>query len=232
MIKIKLKELLKEHKISISEFSENTGLARSTITPLVNKPEDVKGLKVETINLICDYFGIPISDLLEYEASDKKYLLTKTIIYENNENLLYFVLEKNLGNSPRFVLLAIYIENIVFDEDTPDGFIKVTVSVVDENDKNSLPTNIEDFIENNKFLPKTVFLSDLKRQTHEIKIAMSKLIAGNLLKMEPLKNRLVLNQMWIFWNDLPIFDVDKEHIFNVSSEDWELTYVKNSAADY
>ena len=42
MILIKLEDLLKEYNLNISEVSDATGIARSTLTPLVNNPETVK----------------------------------------------------------------------------------------------------------------------------------------------------------------------------------------------
>lgn len=55
MILIKLEDLLKEYNLNISEVSDATGIARSTLTPLVNNPETVKGLKIETIDTLCDF---------------------------------------------------------------------------------------------------------------------------------------------------------------------------------
>ena len=64
MILIKLEDLLKEYNLNISEVSDATGIARSTLTPLVNNPETVKGLKIETIDTLCDFFGISLDELL------------------------------------------------------------------------------------------------------------------------------------------------------------------------
>ena len=73
MILIKLEDLLKEYNLNISEVSDATGIARSTLTPLVNNPETVKGLKIETIDTLCDFFGISLDELLEFKQEKSKY---------------------------------------------------------------------------------------------------------------------------------------------------------------
>ena len=41
MIKIKLKQSMEDYGVTISELSEFTGIARSTLTPLANNPNTV-----------------------------------------------------------------------------------------------------------------------------------------------------------------------------------------------
>ncbi|MFW7372891.1 helix-turn-helix domain-containing protein [Vagococcus fluvialis] len=216
MIKIKLANIMKEHNITISELSEYTGLARSTITPLVNSPEEVKGIKTETLNVLCDYFGVAIQDLVEFVPENKKYVLTKLIQNSINEDLYYLIMKKNIGNADRYVILSIFIENIVFDETTPDGYYNILISVRDNTD-NELPDVIFNYINNEKeILPASVYLKDLTRQTLEVKQQTSLIVTKYILENGVFNNYPQPLQFYVYWNDFEIYDITKKHVITVN----------------
>lgn len=53
-----------ERKIKISELARDTGLHRNTITLLYQ--ETATRVDLETIDNLCRYFGVRVSDLFEY----------------------------------------------------------------------------------------------------------------------------------------------------------------------
>lgn len=68
MILSRLKVLLAERNIKISKVSNDTGISRTTLTALAqNTP---KGVQFETIDVLCQYLGIKISDFFEYVPFD------------------------------------------------------------------------------------------------------------------------------------------------------------------
>ncbi|MEK2471177.1 helix-turn-helix transcriptional regulator [Tetragenococcus halophilus] len=229
MIKIKLKELLDKHDLNISEFSKNTGFARSTITPLVNNPYEVKALKIETINLICDYFGVEVSDLLEFTPETKKYIFTSISTDLENEKSQYLTLKKNLGNSERYVLLMVNFTAItVFDEDKEDlkeveGAYRGEVLILgsDTNRPNNLGEDIE-----KELLPQEIFKRDFERQNRENKVITTKIIVDSLIQREPLLSDKKLNYISLTWNDFPFFE-RQNYTFEFAVENNEVSLVND-----
>lgn len=66
LIIFKLKELMDKNNLSIADVHKITGISRSSLTPLINTPEDVKAIRTETIDKLCSLFGVHTSDLIEF----------------------------------------------------------------------------------------------------------------------------------------------------------------------
>lgn len=65
MIKVKLSNLMGEHKVkTFTEIEAVTGITRKTLAKLYNG--EGKGIDYDTINTLCAYFNCSIGDLLEY----------------------------------------------------------------------------------------------------------------------------------------------------------------------
>lgn len=205
MIRIKLDKLLESHEMNISQLSEMSGLARSTITPLVNNPDEVKAIKIETINVLCDIFGIEISDLIEFVPENKKYSIVKTWSSDTKENQYFILMKKMLGNSERYILLYLNAQRIVLGEDSPDGYFHSDISVLGKDERKYIPKNIENEIKNLTFINKEVFLKDFKNQKREVQMIASRLILKYLLRLEPMIDYTV-NAVTITWSDTPIFE--------------------------
>lgn len=65
MIKVKLSNLMGEHKVkSFVLLEKETGITRKTLAKLYNG--EGKGIDYETLNALCRYFNCTVADLLEY----------------------------------------------------------------------------------------------------------------------------------------------------------------------
>lgn len=65
MIKCHLSRLMGERKLKIADVARDTGLHRNTITLLYD--ETAARIDVEALDRLCDYFGIPVGELLEHQ---------------------------------------------------------------------------------------------------------------------------------------------------------------------
>lgn len=61
---VALKEMRDNRRISLAEVARDTGLSRQTISRLVNQP-DLERIDVNTVSVLCDYFGCGFYDLIE-----------------------------------------------------------------------------------------------------------------------------------------------------------------------
>ncbi|AKP04189.1 toxin-antitoxin system, antitoxin component, Xre family protein [Companilactobacillus farciminis] len=64
-MKNNLSMILGSRLISISDVSYNTGLSRTTVTDIYYKRAN--DLKLSTLEKICDFLQITLSELIEYE---------------------------------------------------------------------------------------------------------------------------------------------------------------------
>ncbi|MFW3539773.1 helix-turn-helix domain-containing protein [Vagococcus fluvialis] len=183
MILIKLKDVLDNYDLSIADLSDGTGIARSTLTPLVNSPDDVKGLKLETIDSICDFLGIDISELLEFKANDNKYSVSQ---YWTNKGLkkIVFLIKKKVGTKDRYSLISVDVGGFTFDSDNDNDLIlNSRVSFLSKDEVESLKKDIDDLPDLNAFPKSNIFKDDLIKQTDENIIMTSKLLV-NIIKRE------------------------------------------------
>jgi len=70
MIKIKLKDIALKLNKNISEIARETGINRNTITSFYHNTVD--GVKFETVEKICDYYNLTLTDFLEYTPIKKQ----------------------------------------------------------------------------------------------------------------------------------------------------------------
>ncbi|HIW72341.1 MAG TPA: helix-turn-helix transcriptional regulator [Candidatus Levilactobacillus faecigallinarum] len=64
----KLSEILGARLLSISTVQEKTGISRKTLTGLYYRR--AKNVKLDTLQKLCDYLQIPLSDLIEYTPKE------------------------------------------------------------------------------------------------------------------------------------------------------------------
>ena len=64
MIKCHLSRMMGERKLKISDVSRDAGLHRNTVTLLYQ--ETATRVDLDAIDQLCRYFGVQVSDLLEY----------------------------------------------------------------------------------------------------------------------------------------------------------------------
>ena len=64
-MRIYLSRLLGEHKKKISDVTRDTGINRGTLTRMYY--EDAERVDLEVLDILCQYFGCSIQELLEPE---------------------------------------------------------------------------------------------------------------------------------------------------------------------
>ncbi|EOS7691511.1 helix-turn-helix transcriptional regulator, partial [Enterococcus hirae] len=73
MLRNKLAVLIAERELTAAKVSEETGIARSTLSSLVNNTGD--GVQYKTLDKLCNYFGITPSEFFDYAPFILKYNL-------------------------------------------------------------------------------------------------------------------------------------------------------------
>jgi putative transcriptional regulator len=69
-LRVYLSRLLGEHKKKISDVTRDTGINRGTLTRMYY--EDAERVDLEVLDILCQYFGCSIQDLLEPEQPKAK----------------------------------------------------------------------------------------------------------------------------------------------------------------
>lgn len=191
MILIKLKELLDEYDMNISDVSDGTGLSRSTLTPLVKTPDDVKGLNVETLNTLCDFFGIRLDELIEFIPNDKKYFI-KNYWISDFYTTYYFLITKKVGNKERDSIIKIDVNSFSFNEKI--GFYaKSNIEFLSKEnaieflEKQQIHDEKATKLEEVNFPNKNIFENDVSLQSNEniekLTVLFAKYIEPNLNKV-------------------------------------------------
>lgn len=68
-IRIRLKELLKERRLTQKELSERTGISRVAISNITRGPS---AIRLESIDAICQALEIEPGDLIEYSPKKRR----------------------------------------------------------------------------------------------------------------------------------------------------------------
>ncbi len=111
MILCTLKNLIETHKKTQSEISEATGITRPTLLSLIKNEN--KSIRYETINQLCNYFDIDMSELLIYSPVNVE---LKEILIEEFPFSIYMDLEK--GEMSYTVSIIYNIDGIEIEFDT------------------------------------------------------------------------------------------------------------------
>lgn len=73
MLDCELRIIMAKNKFYINQVVELTGLSQPTVSKLFNnKPEEVKTVKLDTIDKLCKVFNCQIGDMLKYIPDTKK----------------------------------------------------------------------------------------------------------------------------------------------------------------
>lgn len=70
MMKNNLAAIMGDRLVTITDVYRATGIARSTLVRLYYRR--AKNISLETLKTLCDYFGISLSDLIEYNPKTKQ----------------------------------------------------------------------------------------------------------------------------------------------------------------
>lgn len=177
-MEIKLKEIMDAHDINISELSDETGLSRSTLTPLIKEPNNIGGLKLETIKLLCDFFGIKINRLIEITPSKPKYFLEKIYTNDSNVNEMKIVLTKRIAMKERRSLVSISFDSFSVSN-YPEGSLAINIkcSFMSKKEAKVFSETTTDFPKLTTFSETNIFEQDIRTQTSKNILAQSKIIA-------------------------------------------------------
>ena len=117
-----LKKLIEDNNKTQSEISDATGITRPTLLSLIKNEN--KSIRYETINQLCKYFGINMSELLVYSPVNVE---LKEILIEEFPFSIYIPL--NEGEMSYSVSIIYEIDNIEFEFDTNLNVSKKTNSL-------------------------------------------------------------------------------------------------------
>lgn len=91
MIRNNVKQYFKSINMSIMEAHRRTGIARTTITRMVNN--EIVNINMDTVDTICKQFGCTLGDLFEYvpdaemTKEDKKAVAERIASVQHYTNL-------------------------------------------------------------------------------------------------------------------------------------------------
>lgn len=72
MIRIKLQDMMWRRQIqSIAELSRSAGVSRQTVEALYNRPDEVRGIQIETLDRLCRALSCNVEDLIQYVSNDE-----------------------------------------------------------------------------------------------------------------------------------------------------------------
>ena len=92
MIRIKLQDMMWRRQIqSIAELSRNAGVSKQTVDELYNRPDQVSGIQIETLDRLCRALSCNVEDLILLSRSKSKWLKKMTQIMPFLKNM-----QKNL----------------------------------------------------------------------------------------------------------------------------------------
>lgn len=112
MIKFKLKEIMEDKNIKISELNEATGISRNSLSLLINGKS--RGIQFETLEKIVSALNINIGDLFEKTFNNLEIILhdKKSVFVTRNESN-YNRKNKNTNKREKIALeCTIYEDNI------------------------------------------------------------------------------------------------------------------------
>lgn len=106
MIICTLKELMKMFGVNQTKLSEETGITRPTLLSLIRNEN--QNIKYDTINSLCNYFGIGLSDLLLYSPINIEF---KEVTYKEEIETINTEGQKNLNIPFEYIFIRYFIDD-------------------------------------------------------------------------------------------------------------------------
>lgn len=168
MILSRLKVLLAERDLKVSQVANDTGLSRTTLTALSNNT--LKGIRLDTINTLCQYLDISTDDFFDYLPFDFDVISDSdsNFPFEGTERGLNVVEKMNsrmLGKSEKKFSL---IGRINKSDDTSIQSVEVLLGKTSDN--GVYKSQIKDFnlfLDNLKGSFKELFFQQLKEKLED-----------------------------------------------------------------
>lgn len=162
MLRINLDKLMDSYDITISELSESTGIARSTLTPLIKEPKNIDNVRLKTIDTLCDFFGVSTGTILSFKSIDVSHRYKiKGVWASPNQINRYADLYRIVGSKQRHILIKI------------DGNITLTTNGITSLRSQITPLNLSTAkktakhlsnFETNGLMDGQIFYEDLKKR--------------------------------------------------------------------
>ncbi|WP_084676326.1 helix-turn-helix domain-containing protein [Carnobacterium pleistocenium] len=147
MIKLNLDSIMKEKNLSISDISKDTGIARSTLTPIVKNPDDVKSVRFDTLDKLCGYLDVDLSDLLIYSPNKTGMKLIKMWISKNREFGIFEIKRiTTFSEKSAFVSFGI-------GHSDSENHLKVALEIMDNHELSILNNKVKGFEIKNSLEP-------------------------------------------------------------------------------
>lgn len=202
MIICTLKKLMEEYNVSQSQIATATGITRPTLLSLIRNEN--QSIRYETINQLCKYFEIDMSDLLVFSPVEVK---LSEILIEELPFSAYYDLEKNEKN---YIVSIIYlIDGIEVEFDTNLNVTKKT---------NSLKLSNKIFFSTIIYEDELAKLKSKNFNTDFIKVYNESIDLNSLIKNKLKSNNL--NTDFNFKNYKVDFNTMKRN--NKSTEDFKI----------
>lgn len=162
MLRINLDKLMDSYDITISELSESTGIARSTLTPLIKEPKNIDNVRLKTIDTLCDFFGVSTGTILSFKSIDVSHRYKiKGVWASPNQINRYADLYRIVGSKQRHILIKID-GNIVL---TTNGItsLRSQITPLNLSTAKKIAKHLSNF-ETNGLMDGQIFYEDLKKR--------------------------------------------------------------------
>lgn len=106
MIICTLKELMKMFGVNQTKLSEETGITRPTLLSLIRNEN--QNIKYDTINSLCNYFDIGLSDLLLYSPINIEF---KEVTYKEEIETINTEGQKSLNIPFEYIFIRYFIDD-------------------------------------------------------------------------------------------------------------------------
>lgn len=200
MIKVNLKQILKQKNITLTELSLGTGISLRGLSAFQNQKTD--GVQYNTIDAICSFLEIEVSDLLK--KFDDIYAITceiKVIDLPFKLNIEEEQIYDIEGSIVIFNEIDRYTFNFSLDIQNriKSDFNTATIMINSLNKPNKLPKKINDFIDLNN-------LEDYGSPFYKI---TSYLIAQEIMQYKNFPNISVWDDLWVKWSNdiIPRYEI-------------------------
>lgn len=145
MIFSKLKVLMAERDLKVNEVAGVTGISQTTLTGLFNNT--LKGVRLDTINTLCQYFNVSINEFFDYLPVD--FEVSGPYSYPHEVSEVILTCSRILGKDKKKFSLVGRLKKADNTSDSGASIQSIEVLLGDRSDVKVYESQIKDF---NSFL--------------------------------------------------------------------------------
>ncbi|MCK1200449.1 helix-turn-helix transcriptional regulator [Streptococcus uberis] len=187
MIKTNFSVLMAERGLKIADVYEDTGISKTTLMALSENTG--KGVQFETVDKLCIYLGIDISEFFLFVPYSWELEILDNYSFYDNEK--YYAIGINLKSDSiekTYVLIVSFNLKTVDRFPTQDKNVKTWVSIYLADSDAYVKNDFYNFIDSLQISFKNKFIQDLNNMVIEIiKNNNGKVFAEDLYKVEEIK---------------------------------------------